>query len=345
MLLIVALFGRRSVAVLLLLRLGLTAPGAGADEKNKYINEAISQLKVLDGRVEKARAKVRATAGQLAQAEARWLLAGVLHERSRMQYHLGMERHPDKDSLSALDSEPVKRDQTEAVRELETMLKEWPDSPRCPEAMLSLSQILRVMGEYSGMLDSLFRLVERFPDSPLADRALLLLGAYEFDRMMIDRSEKYYRQVLQGPVHDFDAQARYYLGWIAVNRGDCKAALVEFGQVAALRGPVRVADQYLGAIGEQDLRREALVDMTYCYSKVHRSAATFEYFGRFQMSKEEARAVYEKLARRYWVMQDLPGAQAMFRHLLDLGGEAEQVADWKQTLVDVERQLNSRKKE
>ncbi|MFT7624894.1 MAG: tetratricopeptide (TPR) repeat protein, partial [Myxococcota bacterium] len=128
------------------------------------------------------------------------------------------------------------------------------------------------------------------------------------------------------------ALAWYKLAWVAVNEGECKAALHDFGKAldhAEVTEPTRTLpgeeepnqDQTKRPESAQslDVRRQALIDMTYCYSRERPVKGAIEWFREHAQDRETYVIALSRLARRYEVLEAPDGAIQASRELLRVG--------------------------
>ncbi|RMG20130.1 MAG: hypothetical protein D6729_03520 [Deltaproteobacteria bacterium] len=256
-------------------------------------------------------------------------LAELLSEEAKYHYQVAYER--EQRSTKSLHVPQVRLLKEQAIGTYRLVLKRFPDTPLAPRILFNIGHEHRELGNFEEMEKTLLELVEKYPDSPLRDEALLVLGDYYFDKQKLDQSEAYYRKILSGKPGRVTGLAFYKLAWVRVNKGDCKQALDAFEKaILASRAYLQAAEKHSdvaeagqSASGQDiDVRREALVDLTYCYTRERKPEDAVRYVRSLSSSRAAYIAALEKLASRYGIMNQPLGAILVARELLRLAPDS-----------------------
>lgn len=287
--------------------------------------------------IEETRATIAVSRGAPYQAELYVRLAELLSEEARYHYQLAYER--EQRSTRVLHVPQVRLLKEEAISTYELVESRFPDSPLIPQVLFNIGHEHRELGNFDDMRATYTKLVEKFPDTPLRANALLVLGDYHFDRNELDDAKRYYEEIVKAPLQPVSGLGHYKLAWVWVNNGECEPALTHFeaaieksnaweARMRALReqaAETPLLVQQAAAAGEGaasqeiDVRREALVDLAYCYSRLRKPADSIEFYKRMAYNRPTYVAALSKLANRYRTMDQFTGAMLTTRELLRLG--------------------------
>lgn len=297
-------------------------------------------------RVEKLRlqiTKVRNAIGETRRAIARSRgadflpelyvrLAELLSEEAKYHYQLAYEREQRKDrSMTVPQVRLLKED---AIGIYERVLREFPHTHLAARVLFNIGQEHRELGNFDEMKSAMRRLVREHPESPLRYDALLVLGDYHFDKQEFKTADAYYAKIVEGKLNRHTGLAHYKRAWVRVNQGDCKTALDEFEdaldrseqwethkqkQRDDAQGAAKTASEQGGTQQDIDVRREALVDLTYCYSRERKVKGALSYLQKHAYNRATYIAAVSRLASRYRLMDKYDGAVAASRELLALG--------------------------
>jgi TolA-binding protein len=114
------------------------------------------------------------------------------------------------ENLESLDFEGY----NSAVEMYEQVLREYPDYRRNDTIMYQLARAYEVVGRTDEALDTLNKLVNQYPDTPLIDEIQFRRGEMLFLRKQYNESEIAYAYVVAyGPRSRFYEQSLYKLGW------------------------------------------------------------------------------------------------------------------------------------
>jgi tetratricopeptide (TPR) repeat protein len=285
------------------------------------------QVEALRARITKARNASAETRLALERArgtayvpELQVRLAELLSEEARYHFQVAQAREggqtPHVPQVRALKAR--------AITLYERVLRDHADSPLAARALFNLGQEHRELGDYPAMRTTLRRLVHAHPNDPLTAEALVVLGDDHFDRNQMKAAGEAYLRITKGQPSRTVGLAWYKLGWVKVNGGDCKAALVAFERAIAR---TEALDRSGSTKGTIDVRREALVDLTYCYSRERAPKKAVAYLRRRAPDRGAYIAALSRLADRYGIMEQAEGALMVARELLAKGPDDEQRLD------------------
>ena len=233
------------------------------------------QIERLRIQISKARNAISETRAAIAEArgaphleELYVRLGELMSDEAKYHYQVAYER--EQRAGKALNVPQVKFLKEQAVLVYELVLRRYPKSKLADRVLFNMGQELREIGNYKKMRESLERLARDYPNSPLRPDALLILGDDQFDRNKMDEAAGYYKQIVDGPKGRMTGLGHFKLAWVYVNQAECKPALVNFEKAliaseAYFGGPALKDDRRKNE-GNLDVRREALVDLVYCYT-------------------------------------------------------------------------------
>ncbi len=263
-------------------------------------------------------------------------LAELLSEEARYHYQLAYER--EQRSTKVLHVPQVRLLKEDAINTYEIVLSRFPDSPLVPRVLFNIGHEHRELGNFDEMRKVLNRLVDNYPDSPLRADALIVLGDYHFDRNELPDALRYYEEIAKGELTPVTGLGHYKLAWVWVNEGECKPALDNFEKaiersndwaermrklaLQKIETPLLVQAEAGDEITTQqdiDVRRESLVDLAYCYSRLRKPQDSVKFLKKYAYNRETYVAALNKLANRYRTMDQFQGAVLITRELLSLG--------------------------
>lgn len=267
--------------------------------------------------IETRRTLARAT-GSTYVEELKIRLAELLSDEARAHYQVARAR--EGISNKSLQVPQVKTLKLQAVNLYQEFLKDYPKSDLRPRALYNMGQEYRELGDYDNMRKSFEQIASDHAQHPLSNEALLILGGDYFDRNKLDEAATRFQKITAGSLHKVSGLANYKLAWVKVNQDQCAEAIKAFEQA------IMQSHRWLSAQkGSQDLegsqydvRREALVDMVFCYSKERSDKGAVDYFKGLAYDRGPLVAALEKLSRRYIILERNEGLRDVSRALLDL---------------------------
>ncbi|MEM1350151.1 MAG: tetratricopeptide repeat protein, partial [Myxococcota bacterium] len=289
-------------------------------------------------------------------------LAELLSEEARYHYRLAYER--EQRSSKVLHVPQVRLLKEKSIEIYELVLARFSDTELAPRALFNIGHEHRELGNFEEMRAAYQRLVDEYKDSPLRYDALLVLGDNYFDSNKLELSKGYYEQIAAGPLVKVTGLGHYKLAWVWVNQGDCTKALDQFEtaikrsqkfedrqRARALVEAERQAEEsaenpsevegltskpnttpVAGTQQEIDVRRESLVDLSYCYSRERKWKRVLTYLQDLSYDRDTYVASLGRMASRYRTMDNYPAAILVTRELLTLASTDEDRLDDARTL-------------
>lgn len=284
-------------------------------------------------------------------------LAELLSEEARYHYQLAYER--EQRTTRILHVPQVRLLKEKSIEIYELVLSRFPESPLAPRALFNIGHEQRELGNFDEMRKTYQKLVDTYKDNPLRYDALLVLGDNYFDANELEQSKVYYEQIASGDLTRVTGLGHYKLAWVWVNLGECKKALDQFESAisrtqqyedikaaqalqaaeeradAAAKNPSEVqgltakpnTDPLEGTQQDIDVRRESLVDLSYCYSRERSSKKALEYIKARSYNRATYTAALAKMASRYSVMNKAEATVELTRELLSLSPSDEERLD------------------
>jgi tetratricopeptide (TPR) repeat protein len=272
-------------------------------------------------------------------------LAELLSEEARYHYQVAYEREQRAKKFLHVPQVQLLKEQAIAIYKM--ILRQFPGTPLAPRVLFNVGHEYRELGNYDEMITSLGQLVSGHPQSALRDEALLVLGDYYFDKNDMPGARQYYQMIAASKLGGVSGLANYKLAWVHVNLGECGRALSGFEKAmdtfaewlrqsgAAADAPVppgldQATARYItGDTGKQaiDVRREALIDLAYCYSQERSPAQVVRYFRDRAYNRATYVAALDRMANRYSVMNESRGGALVTRELLRAGPDTEDRID------------------
>ncbi len=334
---------RRRVVAIGLMALALA--GCASAPQQVADPPTIDKLRV---RITKTRHAIRETREAIARSqgspalpELHVRLAELLSEEARYHNQVAYEREDRKSRV--IHAPQVRLLKLQAIDIYKQVLTRFPDTPLAPRVRFNIGHELRELGDFPQMVATLEGLVSAHPDSPLADEALLVLGDYHFDKAELDPAARFYAQITRRPLTRVTGLAHYKLAWVQVNKGSCRRALSGFeeamksaaawdahkAEVAAAGGgdPRASATFGSGAGGGADapsagqaidVRREALVDLVYCYTQERDPAKAVSWLRERSVDRYAYVHALRRMADRLAFMGQREAGLAVSRALLGL---------------------------
>ncbi|TCS40222.1 tetratricopeptide repeat protein [Reinekea marinisedimentorum] len=262
---------------------------------------------------------------------------------SYMQVRLLQGPEADASDFSALESKNYK---LQAVEIYQRILNVYPKFLERDKVHFYLAHEFKELAREEDMLAQYERLIEEHPTSPLAPEALLLTGDYYFGKAETKQSQDYYEQVIEYTGNPAAVIARYKLAWVHINLKDYKTAvalLVESIKDANTQKE-RDVDTYDGL----DIRLESLVDLAFVYPDAYKDESprhALEFFRELSWSRTSYITVLEKAASRLRVKQHWPRVLELYRELIKLENDPEQLIEYSHQLFDAYQKADDARQE
>lgn len=261
-------------------------------------------------------------------------LAKLIVDEARYHYLVAYEgQHRRSRAVDAVQPKLLKK---KAIAVYARILDEFADYSAKDEVLFSIAHEYRELGEYDSMSKYLTRVVDEHPKSRYWAESLLIMGDHHFDRSELEEAATHYRRIIRAPESESHPMARYKLAWVRINQEKFKAALTLFEAVVeGLRDAKKTEGRHGGR--NIDLRREALVDIVFPYTEVHKkvpASTALSYFKKLADSRATYLAALNKLARRWFVKARYEHAAGIYREVLTLGTDEEDAVEWARRLYD-----------
>ncbi len=220
----------RVLATGLALVLGVVAAGCATTKPIVRDQLVVEQYRMritkVRNAIEETRAVIAQSRGAPYMPELYMRLAELLSEEARYHWMVAYER--EQRSNQALHVPQVRYLKEQAIGTYELILERYPDTHLADRILFNISQEQRELGMFDEMRGTLERLVDQYPDSPYQAEALLVLGDYHFDKTEFAKARGYYTRIIKGKASPLQGIAHYKMGWVWVNLADCDKALESF---------------------------------------------------------------------------------------------------------------------
>ncbi len=256
-------------------------------------------------------------------------LADLYIEKSRILYHLKRVGNPTgSKAVVVLEANLLK---TKAIDLYNKILGEFPEYGYQDKVIFFMAHEYREMGQFDKMMNAYTDLVERFPDSPYRLETYLLIGDYQFDSMNLDKAEESYQTILAAPESHVHGMARYKMAWCHINRSRFPEALALL-EVLVKDPRYDELKTEIDAYKRINLRREALMDLAYCYTEVKPPEEALEYFANLSDSKSIYLAVLGKLGHRYFLKENWAAGADVYRTIISLSRNTQKNTGYAEKL-------------
>ena len=256
-------------------------------------------------------------------------LADLYIEKSRILYHLKRVENPtESKAVVVLEANLLK---TKAIDLYKKILDEFSEYAYQDKVIFFMAHEYREMGQFDKMMNAYTDLVERFPESPYRLETYLLIGDYQFDSMNLDVAEEAYLTILAAPESHVHGMARYKMAWCHINRSRFPEALALLETL--VRDPrYDELKTEIDAYKRINLRREALMDLAYCYTEVKPPEEALKYFADLSDSKSIYLAVLGKLGDRYFLKENWAAGADVYRTMISLSRNAQKNVSYAEKL-------------
>ncbi|MEE2789313.1 MAG: tetratricopeptide repeat protein [Myxococcota bacterium] len=289
------------------------------------------QIERLRIQISKARNAIAETRSAIAEArgaphlpELYVRLGELLSDEARYHYQVAYER--ERGAGKSLNVPQVRFLKEQAVGVYKLVLRRYPKTKLADRVLFNMGQEYRELGKYKEMRDRLEQLAKDYPLSPLRPDALLILGDDQFDRNEMVKAGEYYQQIIDGPPGRMTGLGHFKLAWVFVNQAECKAALENFEKALIASEnyftKANAGQDVAGTQSDLDVRREALVDLVYCYTQERKPLTAVPFLKRYGYSRGAYVAALSRLANRFSTIDQAEGAALVGRELLLLAPDS-----------------------
>jgi tetratricopeptide (TPR) repeat protein len=262
-------------------------------------------------------------------------LAELYSERARYAWLVVYERHHQKgDDSKAVDAPEARLLKNLAIGVYDRVMKEFPKYPRDDEAMFLMAHEHRELGEFDEMRSTYEKLIETYPHSKHRFESYLVLGDAAFDKGDLPRAERYYNLILAAPESHVHPLARYKLGWVKVNKDDCKGAVAMFEKILRDKSTPHETKSLVMTQRSLNISREALVDLAYCYPDVYPEKPAPPYLRSLAVSSSDYIAAMRRVANRFFIKQMYAPAVGALRVVLSAGVNDDEAIETARKLYD-----------
>ncbi len=317
--------------VLVLLFVVPVRPARAAEktEPERLIEQLTRDLDGVDRAIDGTRDLIRKSMHRPYLPDLYLRLAELYIQKSRILYHLKRAQNPEASrAVVVLEANLLK---TKAIDLYYKILDEFPRYEARDKVLFFMAHEYRELGKYDKMMDCYKRLVKEFPESPYRLETYLLIGDYYFDSMNLDKAEEAYRTILEAPESPVHGMARYKMAWCHINRSRYPEALALLESLAADHR-YDDAKTDIDAYKKINLRREALMDLAFCYTEVKPPEEALAYFANLADSKSVYLAVLAKLGQRYSLKENWAAAAAVYRKIISLSHNTEKNTEFAEKL-------------
>ncbi|MEM6533390.1 MAG: tetratricopeptide repeat protein [Myxococcota bacterium] len=312
-----------------------------AEQKEDLITKLSSDLNKVDHSITVTKELIQRSPDAPYLADLYFRLAELYVEKSRYTFARIMEQQSAGDRvLSGEQSLEVTLNKKLAIETYDKVLGTFPEYENNDQIRFFKAHEFRELGQWEEMLKQYRELVEKFPKSPWAMEARLIIGDYHFDKGEFTPAEEQYGAVLREPESHIHDMARYKLGWIRINQEKWKEALEYFRAGVVSRRKNRKAA--VGDAAGLDVKREALLAMVWPYSEVRKPKDAPGYFRRLADSKTVYTTALKKLANRYWIKTEYPSAAALYREIVKYSSDIGENVEYIQRIYESVRNMSER---
>ncbi|MEW6441119.1 MAG: tetratricopeptide repeat protein [bacterium] len=291
------------------------AGGATAKDSGRLLEQLEQDLASVDQAIDGTKKLIEQSMHRPYLPDLYMRLAELYIARSRILYHKKRVEDPQASkAVVVLEANLLK---TKAVDLYAKVLEEFPQYAHPDKALFFMAHEYRELGQFDKMLACYTDLTKRYPQSPYRLEGYLMIGDHNFDAMDLDKAEECYRTILAAPESHVHGMARYKMAWCHINRNRYPEA-VELLETLVADPRYDDLKTDIDAYKKLNLRREALMDLAYCYTEVRKPEEALDYFARLSDSKSVYIAVLEKLGQRYFLKEDWSSAARVYARILSL---------------------------
>ena len=257
-------------------------------------------------------------------------LAELYVQRSRFEHARASLQQEGSDlALSAEQSMGVQLSKKLAMETYDKILVDFPDYERREQIHFFKGHEARELNAWDLVIREYTQLIDRYPKGKWAAQARLVLGDHAQERGDVPEAERLYLAALAAPESAASPLARYKLGWLRTRQENYRDALELFHDA------ITTAEVQPGG-RRNDVRREALLALTWPYSEVRRPGAAFAYLQPLADSRATYLEALRKLALRYQVKDKAGSALLIWREILRLDPVAEENVDTVARVVNTD---------
>jgi len=308
-------------------------------EQKKYMAKLSDDERKVGLAIQSTRTLIDQSKGRPYLAELYLRLAELYIEKSRLIYFIRKNQISDNlDSLKQLESKNYK---IRAIEIYQHILDEFPVFEHRDKALFFMAHEYRELGMMDDMIKNYRTIIQKHKKSQYVPECYLLIGDDFNNKGDLELAKRHYTAVLNYPQSPAITIARYKLAWCHINEKGFKDAikLFEACVLSETTGELDV-DTYRRV----DLKREALIDIAFCYPDSYTDTAPLEairYFKGFAWSRSIYTVVLEKLAYRYYIKKRWHHAAVVYRALSDLQYDSEKLLEYARNTFECVQELGT----
>ena len=244
----------------------------------------------------------------------------------------------DAGELTRMEQEVTAQDLqgTEAIRLYTTLLKAYPDYPHNDQVLYQLARAYEVTGQPEPALNTLDRIVQRYPDTPQLAEVQFRRGELLFSAKRYPEAERAYSaSIARGPSSGFYQQSLYKHGWSLFKQSRADESLPSFG---------KVLDHELGTSGKgralESLKRAdrelvedtlRVMSITFSYNE---GAQTLEQYVSRAGERPYTYLLYQRLGDLYVDKQRYQDAATTYRAYVALDPYSDQAPNLAMAAIE-----------
>ena len=225
----------------------------------------------------------------------------------------------------------------EAIKLYTTLLKAYPDYARNDQVLYQLARAYETTGQPEAALDTLDRIVQRYPQTPQLDEVQFRRGELLFSAKRYPEAEHAYAAVIgRGAGSAFYQQSLYKHGWSLFKQSLTLESLPSFGGVLDKElGTTRGRSVRLESLkrADHELVEDALRVMSIAFS-YNDGAASLEQYVRRQGERPYDWLLYSRLGNLYVDKQRYQDAAAVYRAYVARDPYTDQAPDLDMAAIE-----------
>ncbi|MFH0901875.1 MAG: tetratricopeptide repeat protein [Pseudomonadota bacterium] len=247
-------------------------------------------------------------------------LAELYTEQARYAWLIAFELRAKRGEIGkAFDVPTARKLKNLAINTYDRVLADFPGFRRADEALFLKAHEHRELGDFPAMRAAYDELIKKHAKSRYRLQAYLILGDSEFEQRNLAKAEHYYKMVIaEGKDSGIASLARFKLAWVKLNYEpkDYKAAVKLFEQILQEKKTPTGSKTIVATQKSFDLRREALIDLAWCYPDVYQKKSPAPYFRQLATSSSDYLVAMRRLAERFDVREMHVQAAGAYREVL-----------------------------
>ncbi len=258
----------------------ISSSSFGQALKQKSLAELEQDLRKISASIETTQRKLKTINDATFLPDLYMVLAELYVDKARYMYTIKRIRNTDV-PIDEIDFANEKRPKQFAIETYQKLIDKFPNFKQRDKAMFFMAHEYRELGQLEEMVKVYQKLTTQSPNSPFWSESQLILGNYTFeDKKDYDYSLQLYGKILNVKDTPFKALARYKMGWVYINQGKWKEALLSFEKVLTEDGKLPL-EELPEIYKKTDVRRDALIALVWPYSEI--APATLMQMGEWRV--------------------------------------------------------------